>query len=296
MEKGDMTFLDRTDITAVVIADSVSPMGIRITTLQLRYPKMIHGEFMTHRCFSRNASSSRAIPVDKLIKSSVENAYIPTFRKNKPGMQPGEYFTEGHHYSAVGIWQEMIHSVTTGVSKLSSMGVHKQWANRPLEWFGWINVVVTSTEWSNFFALRLDTNEDGYPLAQDEMYILAKRMKEAMDASQPIAIAEGAWHLPYILPKEFLFKHLDTAIKCSVARCARVSYVTTEFKTPTVEEDLKLYDRLLSAQPIHASPAEHQATPDSKFPTFDSGWIAPHLHGNFRGWIQYRKTLPGECL
>jgi hypothetical protein len=180
--------------------------------------------------------------------------------------------------------------------KLAELGVHKQWANRPLEWFGYINVLVTSTEWSNFFALRTEVNEDGWPVPQDEIYHLACKMKEQYDNSDAQYLKPGEWHLPFITEQDI--EESDNASwlqKISVARCARVSYLTTEGKRPTFEEDLALYDRLLDKHPIHASPAEHQGTPDT-FNEDELEWENKYLHGNFSDWIQYRKTLPGECL
>ena len=42
-------------------------------TFELTYPRYIHSEFMTHRVFSRNASSSRAIPVKRMIEQVRNN-------------------------------------------------------------------------------------------------------------------------------------------------------------------------------------------------------------------------------
>lgn len=300
-----------TNITTKIICDSISPENIRLTTLQLRFPRFILAELNTHRQFSRNASSSRAVPVNKL--AAPEDIVEPLrYGLNQSGMQASEYNLEGEKLTeARKIWQEMADVCKKGSLALAELGLHKQWANRPLEWFSNVNVLVSSTEWSNFFALRI------HPSAQPEIQQLARSMKLAMDISTPKKLDYGHWHLPYIteedktqlegdlkalkyaggdqgVPKLNVEKEfIDTLIKCSVARCARVSYMTYEMKKPTVAEDLKLYERLLGAQPIHASPAEHMAYPDMK----DSlnNWHHPELHGNFRGWIQYRKTLEGEC-
>ena len=185
-------------------------------------------------------------------------------------------------------------------------GYHKQIANRLLEPFCHINIVATATEWSNFFALRCHKD------AQPEMRLLAEAMRDAMAASEPKKINSADWHLPYVDSDEWrnwpqdlveggdgYLGGLANLIKLSVARCARVSYLTQEGKTPSVEEDLKLYDRLVGAVPLHASPAEHQATPDRWFPDshfapdpYECGkWRQPELHGNLRGWVQYRKIL-----
>lgn len=301
-------------ISAKIIVDSISsPDGIRLTTMQLRYPKFIHGELMTHRVFSRNASSSRAIPVERLIQDVIDDPVLPAhWGKNQRGMQARE-----EHDARIGVygwgggtdrskeqaWLLARDNAIKAARAFADAGYHKQIVNRLLEPFCHINVVVTATEWSNFFALRC------HPDAQPEMRILAESMRTAMDSSRPTMLRPGQWHLPYFDPgKDDVGNWLgsrmkpielaqETSIKISVARCARVSYLTQEGKSPTIEEDLALYERLVGAQPIHASPAEHQATPDCNVGNEVDGdrWARPELHGNFRGWIQYRKTLPGEC-
>lgn len=305
-------------ISAKIIADSVSPQGIRLTTLQLRYPKFIHGELMTHRVFSRNASSSRAIPVERLIRDVIEDPVYPShWGKNQKGMQAdaehdapvslpelercgingaGQAFPiwGRGQYSASDAWDKARLRAIQAAQAFTEAGYHKQIVNRLLEPFCHINVVVTATEWSNFFALRC------HPDAQPEMRLLAEAIRNAMNDCIPIALEPGQWHLPYCpdvhgkpigLPGTF---KSDDAIKVSVARCARVSYLTQEGKEPTIAADLELYDRLLAGVPLHASPAEHQATPNDWSPG-PRAWKFQKFHGNFRGWIQYRKTLPGEC-
>jgi thymidylate synthase ThyX len=296
-------------ITAKVIADSMSPAGIRLTTLQLRYPKFIHGEFMTHRVFSRNASSSRAIPVERLIADVEQDPVYPSFwGKNQPGMQAKEEHNGIVAHPAHGgdkrnvAWIKARTEAVEWARAFAEAGYHKQIVNRLLEPFAHINVVVTSTEWSNFFALRC------HPDAQPEMQMLAKAIRDARDASEPKQVKPRDWHLPYVNEDDWIKvnaggvvtpdQHL-AMVKLSVARCARVSYLTQEGKTPTVEEDLRLYDRLVSAVPLHASPAEHQATPDTRVIGYEAQgshrkWEREELHGNFRGWVQYRKTLAGE--
>lgn len=289
-------------ITAVIIADSVSSQGIRLTTLQLRYPRFIHSEFMTHRVFSRNASSSRAIPVGRLIRDVIDDPVYPSFwGRNQPGMQAdaecGNDVRVGSvRFTREGAWDRARQEAIWYARAFTAAGYHKQIVNRLLEPFCHINVVVTATEWGNFFALRC------HPDAQPEMRLLAEAMHAAMSSSDPRLLRPGEWHLPYCadvhgkpigLPGEF---NSDDAIKASVARCARVSYLTQDGRQPTIEEDLALYDRLVASVPLHASPSEHQATPDENVGNEVGGdiWSHPRLHGNFRGWIQYRKTLPNE--
>jgi thymidylate synthase ThyX len=299
-----------TTITAKVIADSISPQNIRLTTLQLRYPRCIHSEFMTHRVFSRNASSSRAIPVKRLTQDVIDDPYIPVhWGKNQPGMQAREECTrfiysmqDDEYKSREEAWLHLHAKAIDIAVGFSDAGYHKQIVNRLLEPWAHINVVCTSTEWSNFFALR--DHEDAMP----EIRMLAQAMKKAMAESTPTPRKPGEWHLPYVgeLKEDKNFAHLDPdnrylkqawdqAIKISVARCARVSYLTQEGKKPNIEEDLALYERLVSAVPPHMSPCEHQATPDNFERTWveamGNGWHKPELHGNFNGWCQYRKSL-----
>jgi thymidylate synthase ThyX len=209
---------------------------------------------------------------------------------NKPGMQAGSEIDQWAMHDAKRFWKAAMDKNIDIAQKLIECGLHKQIANRILEPWAHINVVVTATDWNNFFALRR------HPDAQPEIKVLADAMWDAMQNSDPVTLAHGAWHLPYIRESE-VEEHLDTLIKVSVARCGRVSYLTHDGRETEIQEDLQLHDRLVGSYPMHASPAEHQATPDEidKNPGFDE-WICPHLHGNFRGWIQYRKTLSGENI
>lgn len=295
-------------VTAKIIADSVSPDGIRLTTLQCRYPKFIHGELMTHRVFSRNASSSRAIPVARVIEDVMRDPVVPIhWGANQKGMQADaecDALVEAYTTSRGRLDSDELEKVTNEQAwllardemvevarRFNAADYHKQIVNRLIEPWCHINVVVTATEWSNFFALRC------HPAAQPEMRMLAECMQFEMYSSTPRPLRSGEWHLPYVRNEEKIDNTGDydwsTAIKLSVARCARVSYLTQDGKEPNIAEDLALYDRLVGQVPLHASPAEHQATPDEKY-LKSNEWRRPELHGNFRGWIQYRKTLKGE--
>jgi thymidylate synthase ThyX len=271
--------------------------------MQLRYPKFIHGEFMTHRVFSRNASSSRAIPVERLIEDVIRDPAVPMFwGKNQKGMQAAEELddTEPKYVgydgalitereSAKNRWLRAQSLVLTEVRNLIKLGVHKQIVNRLIEPWCHINVVCSSTEWANFDALRC------HPDAQPEMRALAEAMAAARMTNTPRLVHPGSWHVPYVALDENVGT-VETAIKLSVARCARVSYLTHEGKPPNVEDDLKLYDRLVGSVPLHASPAEHQATPDTynDYGNEIGPWYKMEEWGNFVGWRQYRKMLPNE--
>src|SRR5579871_2233935 len=136
--------------------------------MQLRYPRMVHADFMTHRVFSRNGRSSRAVPTVTLLE---EEPYVPHFLKNKPGMLATEEFDRIDLTEIQQHWYAFARATQEFSKWLHSKGVHKQWANRPLEWFGYIDVLVTSTDWRNFFALR-DHGD-----AQPEIQELARLMK-----------------------------------------------------------------------------------------------------------------------
>lgn len=275
-----------------VICDSISPDGIRLTTVQLRYWRPIHAELMTHRVFSRNARSSRAVPVITLLK---EEPYIPHFMKNQPGMQAMEEMSPEDLLAAQTIWQDLIKVTRLSVEELNRLGVHKQWANRPLEWFGWIDVLVTSTDWANWFALRNHTD------AMPEIHELARLMAEAFNTSTPNELYCGDWHLPYITEDEKSFEKLETLKILSAARCARLSYKPFDGNAdPTKEEER--FNKLVGSSPVHASPTEHQATPDVKM-EIDLGkgqsiriWQRAAEQGNFVGWIQNRKEIPNEAV
>jgi thymidylate synthase ThyX len=281
-------------IKAEVIKDSVSPTGKRITTFVLVYPRFIHSEFMTHRALSRNASSSRAIPVAKFMEAITKDPAMPiSFSKNCKGMQ-AEADIENQEM-AKQLWLEARDSMMNYVSALSHLGVHKQHANRLLEPFQHITVVTTATEWANFFALR--THKD----AQPEFRELATCMWNAYsNTEEPTSLLENEWHLPFINNEEYsqlrlkkFFDHPDyesqlhNLIKQSVARCARVSYNTHDGTENSLEKDIELYNRLVGSAPIHASPTEHQAMALSD---------PDETSGNFIGWKQYRKILANENI
>lgn len=267
-------------IEVKIVADSMSPSGVRLTTFVLTYPRFIHSEFMTHRVFSRNASSSRAIPVKKQIEMIKNNPAIPlAFLKNQKGMQGGAKLEDQD--AAVATWIEGRDRAVEIAEKFVLLDVHKQYANRVLEPYAHISVVCTSTEFDNFFALRIHKD------AQPEIAEVGKKMYDCYESSKPKQLVDGMWHLPFAGGAGWSDLSEKECIKCSVARCARVSYLTHEGKEPVFEDDFKLYDRLLGGNPIHASPAEHQAMAVSD----------PNVHsGNFRGWIQYRKTLKNENI
>lgn len=277
-------------INAKIVADSISINGIRLTTMELNYPRFIHSEFMTHRMFSRNAASSRAIPIEKMLEQVQENPAMPIhWGKNQPGMQAKEEVENSR--DAALEWKRCAIDAVESAEWLSHYNLHKQIVNRVLEPFQWIKVIVTATEWDNFFKLRL------HPDAQPEIAQLALRMKEAMVASSPITLLPGQWHLPYIQVEDCTKTTTDNFVKLSVARCARVSYLNHDNSTPDIGKDIALYDKLLEAG--HMSPLEHQLSPmESPKDNYNFEKGVTHIDrygwkwsGNVRGWYQYRQLI-----
>ena len=295
-------------ITAKVICDSQPKTGTRITTLELEYPRFIHSEFMTHRMFSRNASSSRAIPIMKMIHAVIDNPAMPIhWGKNQAGMQAREQLEDRYQLQAQLLWKAARDSAVEHAKTMLALGAHKQIVNRILEPFTHIRVIVTATNFANFFALR--DHED----AQPEIRELAVAMKKAIEESTPQLLGIGEWHLPYLDAEDFtnIYEHLKEnsitrhdpaqhqiwmmACAISAARCARVSYLTHDGERPTIEKDMELYHHLVHANPPHMSPCEHQASPDKLSPGL-ADWARADQHGNFTGWIQFRHLIKGESV
>lgn len=262
-----------------VIADSISATGARLTTMVVSFPRIVLAEFNTHRIFSRNAASSRAIPVATMIERIRADPFVPAvWPRHQPGMQGGEPLSEVAAYDCATQWRMALAYVIDRAQDMRARGAHKQHVNRLLEPWMWTTVVVSSTEWGNFFAQRCS------PLAQPEIRTIAEMMRAALDQSTPTWTPAGSWHLPFIRDEDrddcpALGRKLHLA-KIAVARCARVSYLNHQ-GVRSVADDLALYERLRSADPPHLSPFEHVALPGE-----------PGT-GNFRGWYQLRHMLRG---
>ena len=270
-------------ITAKVIADSIADGCPRLTTLQLRFPRFILPEFLTHRVFSRNASSSRAIPVERMIQDVIDDPAMPIhWGANKPGMQAGEELDYYAQKACVSQWISARDYAVERARVLHVEGLHKQAINRILEPFAHANVLVTATDWDNFFALR------DHPDAQPEIQALARAMRDAMAGSEPINQSqfpeEYQWHMPYVGDNDPLWFDvtLDMLRRISAARCASVSYKTVDGKPMTVDKALKIYDKLAGSEPKHLSPFEHIARPA---PEGGNGC------GNFDRWRQWRADI-----
>jgi thymidylate synthase ThyX len=258
--------------SARVLLDSVSPAGVRLTTLEVTFPRFVLSEFNTHRAFSRNSASSRAIPTSKLLERIANDPVLPLeWGRNKAGMSADDVLTTDEEEAAKRIWLSARDAAVEHARRLLELKVHKQELNRVLEPYLWHTVIVTATEWENFFALRCA------PAAQPEIRAAANRMRDALAASLPRDVAHGHWHLPLVQDDERTLD-IESQKKISAARCARVSYLTHD-GTRELQKDLELHDRLKSDR--HLSPFEHVGTPaaDAEF------------HANFRGWLQMRREI-----
>ena len=274
-------------------------------TFELTYPRYIHSEFMTHRVFSRNASSSRAIPVKRVIEQVREKPVIPpNVFKNQNGMVgeiKADAITTAEFYS---LWREAADNACKTAEMMEKLGIHKQHVNRILEPFQFIRVIVTATEWCNFFILRLA------PDAQPEMQELAGAIYDEMDRyrDKNVGILEFDTHrkncsgifdptspdnahtvvsLPYIFDediKEIGKEDYKTLMKISAARCARVSYNNHDGSKPNIDKDLALYEHLYDGR--HMSPMEHTCIRDKDY----------HKYANLTGWKSLRYLVENYML
>jgi thymidylate synthase ThyX len=286
---------------AKVIADSLSPDGVRLTTMEIVLPRIVLAELNTHRMLSKSSASSRAIPVEKMIAAVENDPYIPEqWDRNGAGMQGHGTIDSPHAIAGcVRDWLDARDAAVASAQNLLARNVHKQITNRLLEPFMWHTVIVSATEWSNFFNLRCN------PLAHPALRNTAEAIREVMATNTPSPIAYGEWHLPYFDPT----RDADVAgptnrVKVCVARCARVSYLTHDgVRDPS--KDIALADSLLANG--HMAPLEHVARPmtdaDAERCLREQGAGGEDLYadvyrtfaGNFRGWMQYRKTIAGEA-
>lgn len=293
-------------ISVEIIKDSYNPeFSSRITTMILEYPRIIHSELMTHRLFSRNASSSRAIPVSKVIEQVRDNPAMPVrFGKNQAGMQDA-----GEHMPNLGkeIWNDAMESAVQYALAFSENNFHKQVANRILEPYQFIRVCVTSTNWNNWFNLR------NHPDADPTIHALAETMEKAMSESEPYRLMPGQWHLPFV--KEQVNMHeqqffdesdneitLEQALMISASCAAQTSYRKLDNSLEKAED---IYKKLIESKPCHASPVEHSCMAIAKQENpMDYFKIKGVTHidrngipwsGNLHGVIQYRQLIEGNA-
>ena len=257
---------------AVIVADSINSKGCRLTTFALTYHRYIHSEVMTYRMWSRNASSSRAIPVEKNIKQVEDLGLYPLhWGANQKGMQAYSEVDEATKQQAIYVWDSARQSMLDHAKELVRLGIHKQVVNRLLEPFNTITTLVTATDYSNFFTQRC------HHAAQPEIRVLAELMAAAYKTSEPSIMDKYVWHLPFIRPDEYDIYHIKTLIQISVGRCCRVSYLQHD-GTRDPQKDVALHDYLASEQPPHLSPFEHIA----------QNMDDDQMYANLQGWQSRR--------
>lgn len=319
-------------IAETVLSSQHAETGHRLTTMILYYPRWIHAEQRTHRALrlgevfdfptpsimedpnlSRNAGSSRALPVMKMIQDVIDNPAIPIFwGKNKSGMQSTEEFTGDQREELIANWlKDRDHAIERAkfYASFGDEGCHKQIVNRILEPYSHIRVLVSGTEWSNFIGLR--DHEDAEPhirrVAQAVRVELAKPPMQVLEPQQ--------WHIPFVscTPREAelraMFSQekniLAASQRISAACNASVSYKTVDDFDMDLPRANKVYEKLVSKPPLHASPFEHIAQADAwvhhteaERPHRNSGscWLNYSDHRNFVGFRQMRAMLPNDTL
>jgi hypothetical protein len=271
------------EFAARVVLDSVAPCERRLTTIVATYPRFIHSEILTHRDRARNSASSRAIPWPKMMSAIVEKPVVPIrFGSEQKGMQTGGEIEQPEE--AARVWLEARDNAVRSAKALAELGVHKSIVNRLTEPFMWITVVMTATEWNNFFRLRC------HPDAEIHFQKIAGMIRDAMAASEPRPVEAFDWHLPFVEGNDLdeLLAHfgdIEGVKKVSAARCARVSYLTHDGQRDPAK-DIELFDRLANGSGFgHWSPMEHVA--QAMLDDF-------HRSGPFVGWRQFRKEFPLE--
>ncbi len=298
-------------IRAAVLAKSIAN-GITITTFLIDFPRFILAELNTHRAVSKNGASSRAIPVAQQIKRVQDNPVVPIhFGLNQAGMSADTEVDENTKSKGVYEWLFNANRSVVGAQILQGMGVHKQVVNRITEPYSFMRMVVTATEWDNFFWLRLHKDADPH-IAE-----LARVMLHAYQQTPAVVLTEDCWHTPFFaqgfwspIVENAHGVTAQEAIEHSMSCCAQTSYRKLDMSTEKTEA---IVERLFNGERCHASPSEHIAQP-MLFPTADILSYSPNVYedpftnreathvdylgnfwsNNFKGWHQYRQSIPNN--
>ena len=294
-----------------VILASKGPDQGPVYTVRMRYPRIIHGEVMTHRIFNRNAGSSRAQPASVTIQNLITDPFVPWhWTRNQSGMQGFDYLSEPDVDRAIYQWLLARDAAMDRANALASptdFNLHKQVFNRLIEPFSWIDVLITATEWDNFLWLR--NHEMAEPHLQDLAVLTTQALMDHEDKIIPLDY--GEWHTPYITDEERDTTHGDAGLlMLSAARACRISYKPFGEDQINIAKDLQRFHQLTGGDRIHASPLEHQCQADKQVgtnhvvthffgepePTAEAIpiWANGHLHGNLDGYVQFRKIFRGE--
>ncbi len=328
------------NIDVELIQASVGPNGIPIHTFRMTYPRFIHAECKTHRLItiddenwiveqelalmddvnlSRNAASSRAIPVEKMLEQISTQPALPVhWGKNQSGMQAREELSPYESIQAKTWWCKGAQLMVDHVLHCP-VPLHKQVINRVLEPWMLMTVVVTATDWNNWRALR------AHPDAQPEIYELARQVVELLDTTEPFKLKPDELHVPfvqrersewgrirYFIETEQFQEDLspNEALQVSASCSAQTSFRALDF---SLDKAQRIYKKLVEDRPVHASPFEHQAIAlwrdeDITIKTVNgiSGGLKfpdgiTHIDrdlnlwsGNLRGWVQHRQLINGH--
>lgn len=274
---------------AKILNHSVNPHGnVELVSFEVEYPHAVHKDIMTHR-WARNFQSFRAFPPEKVIQKILADPFRPeVFSERVQGMGRGREIAEQRIANT--FWDDHISNALLTAKSMLELGIAKEQVNFVLQDLTWIRGIITTTmpQLVNFFNLRLDLDENGSPRARPEVHRIASMMKNSYDLSTPVEVQPGDWHLPYISQEDQDNYGLKVLLALSVARCARISYLTHDgVRDP--QKDIALCDKLRNDG--HMSPFEHQGQ------AIYEPWFDALQTGSFGfGWRQYRKTIAGEAV
>lgn len=285
---------------AEVLADHITPVGVRCTTLIATLPRAYLAELNTHRLLSRdgyeqelsrNSASSRAIPTEKNIANVREFPYVPeSFNMRVKGMGVGAEMEAELANRCHKVWMRGMYHATTTADMLNELGLDKSRANRVIEPFMWHTVIITATEWDNFLALRCPDGDHWDPEfpAQPEMQMFAICVRDAINGSTPKLLEEGSWAMPYFDWDEEsellrgllgglqvpINEVINGALLVSARRVARVSFERQD----DIEDIMASYEKGITlAQMAHYSPMEHQVRPIT-YTDLKNGAINSKIH------------------
>lgn len=310
------------------LADSISLDGVRVTTIEATFPRFILAEINTHRVFSRNSASSRAIPPERIIERIWADPFIPeTFNQRVKGMGVGKKLDEKAQAKCIDAWITARDASIRSAHELIRADVDKSRINRLLEPWMWHTAIITSTEWENFFALRCpdgDKIDFDFP-AQPEFQQIAILMRAAMDVGSATVLQDGEWHRPMVdvnVDGDEIYKafkgendafYTDALNRLASRRLARVSF-DKHTEAELVAASIDKAGQLVGSG--HFSPTEHVCRPlteeDIRDPERGAKIMVPASEvveqdgnlwtpnpatawsGNLRGFWQYRKEFAHE--
>lgn len=317
------TPVDRTK--AELLAYSSSWVGTNVATFLLTIPRVMLPELTRHRNFSFSVESSRAKSIEKVIEDIVKNKYYPDWTINKKGMS-GDKLSDINQRKRANEKVDFLANTIINVVELSlkdELGIHKQNANRYLEPFQYIDVIVTGslTDWLAFLELRhpqgdlINKCEDSEPHginysfpAQSEIQNIAIKVWNILKDAEPNYLEPGEYHLPYRLENDERVYTIEEQLSYASSKCATISFGNHSEDNKTkanLDNTNRLYKRLINHK--HWSPLEHCLRVPTKeevmskafdsITVIDENGIAKRKLGKYVSnisnhyWIQHRKEV-----